>query len=140
MRVLLRLFLIEMEHQEYLFMQFMCMSVYPKNHKCEVENELWMVPLKQGASSSWSSSLCSPMRKSEEMTIGKTHPSLYLKTFQKDISVEKFLDEANKTFKSRCYNNFVRVNQPLFDKRSQDFRCSNDFQPFIRSCYRIIRS
>ena len=26
-------------------MQFMCMSVYPKNHKCEVENELWMVPL-----------------------------------------------------------------------------------------------
>ena len=22
------------------------MSVYPKNHKCDVESELWMVPLK----------------------------------------------------------------------------------------------
>ena len=26
-------------------MKFIFMSVYPKNHKCEVENELWMVPL-----------------------------------------------------------------------------------------------
>ena len=26
-------------------MKFICMSVYPKNHKSEVENELTMVPL-----------------------------------------------------------------------------------------------
>ena len=32
--------------------------------------------VKWGASSWWSSSLCCPMRRSDEMTIGKTHPAL----------------------------------------------------------------
>ena len=45
MKVLLKHFLIENEHQKYKFMQFMCMSDFHKNHKPEVENELTMVPL-----------------------------------------------------------------------------------------------
>ena len=44
MRVLLKHLLIENEHQKYKFMQFMLMSVFHKNHKPEVENELTMVP------------------------------------------------------------------------------------------------
>jgi len=46
MRVLLRHLLIEIELQGYLFMHFICMSVYPKNHKSDVQTELRMVPLR----------------------------------------------------------------------------------------------
>ena len=45
MRVLLRHFLIKIGHQKYWFIQFISMSVYLKNHKSDVESELWMVPL-----------------------------------------------------------------------------------------------
>ena len=36
----------EIKYQEYQFTKFICMSVYPKNHKSGLESELRMVPLK----------------------------------------------------------------------------------------------
>ena len=38
MRVLLRHFLIKIENHEYLFILFICMCVYPKSHKFDVES------------------------------------------------------------------------------------------------------
>ena len=46
-----------------------------ENFKVTYIETSWI--LKWGASSPWSSSLCWPMRNSEKMTIGKTHPILW---------------------------------------------------------------
>ena len=44
-------------------MHLICMSVYPKNHKSDVENELRMVPLRRGKDSTlFSKRVCKLVR------------------------------------------------------------------------------
>ena len=75
--------------------------------------------VKKDVSSSWSSSLGFPMRKSDEMTIGKAHPTLDLMFMYLVESIAKFLliFSWNDNSSSKVY--WESIAKDTFDKDSQ---------------------
>ena len=69
-------------------------------------SHIWILfsVLKWGASSRWSSSLYFPMRNSDEMTTGKTHPTLQIENFSKiEKSQSRWVGHLTKPgYKVRC--------------------------------------
>ena len=57
--------------------------------------------IKWGASSWWSSPVCCSMRKSDELTIGKAHPTLYGRNFLKAIFNGKKIEFSKTVFTIR---------------------------------------
>ena len=93
---------------------------------------------KWGAFSRWSSSLYSPVRNLDQMTIGKTHPTL-MKVFRKVISISKIIGKgSNGKGMSQIHNPQSFFNRFIVQKlfKSNIFRSYPAYKLYLRIKYR----